>query len=77
MHVSPKEPTVYYSQNTNSLRPKSALSSIYIVSAILFITLRLRLTEVGQEGVTSDVIVFLGTEQHNSRTPGKMNLKAM
>ena len=63
MCVSPKEPTVYYSRNTNSLRPKSALSNIYIVLAILFITLRLRLAEVGQEGVTSDVIVFLGTEQ--------------
>ena len=63
MRVSPKEPTVYYSQNTNSLRPKSTLSNIYIVSAILFITLRLMLAKVSQEGVMSDVIVFLGTEQ--------------
>ena len=44
--------------------PKSALSNIYSGSVILFTTLRLRLAEVGQEGVTSDVIVFLGTEQH-------------
>ena len=63
MCVSPEGPPAYYSWNTNSLRPTSALSNIYIVLAILFITLRLRLAEVVQEGVTSDIIVFLGTEQ--------------
>ena len=64
MCVSLKGPSAYYSRITNSLCPKSALSNIYIVLEICFITLHLRLAEVGQEGVTSDIIVFLGTEQH-------------